>query len=282
MRLSLSGWTYWCASLHTSSQELKYPLFSPNPFQHISGREERNNYFQKKNWAKPKGECWFNVGSISHRKAYKIPVAVISAAGSTHMFWSDSLPLSELDLTEKNKLFFYSRSILPRYQHLHRETVFTRLLSLHAVHLVHKGKGYRHKAEKGQHYWGAAWEHPTWGCSITHAKEVPGCPGCQSREGWPGQGHGGCPDWSKGKRKLQPCKQRQETLSSLLKVIPPPSASPAPAVSLCALFAMRRKGSWRRWFPYTSGTFLAWTKELLLLTLDSCVWWNPDFSNLNK
>lgn len=36
-------------------------------------------------------------------KAYKIPVAVISAVGSTHVFWSDSLPLSELDLTEKNK-----------------------------------------------------------------------------------------------------------------------------------------------------------------------------------
>lgn len=48
------------------------------------------------------------------------------------------------------------------------------------------------------------------------------------------------------KCKLQPCKQRQETLGSLLKVIPPPSASPAPAVSLRAFFATPRKGSWQR------------------------------------
>lgn len=67
------------------------------------------------------------------------------------MFWSGSLPLSELDLTKENKLLFYSRSILPRYQHLHRETALTWLLSLHVVQLVHRGKGYAHKAEKCQH-----------------------------------------------------------------------------------------------------------------------------------
>lgn len=56
-------------------------------------------------------------------KAYKIPGAVISAAGSIYMFWSDSLPFSELDLTKENKLLFYSRSIPPQYQHLPREMV---------------------------------------------------------------------------------------------------------------------------------------------------------------
>lgn len=113
-------------------------------------------------------------------KAYKIPVAVISAAGSTHVFWSDSLPLSELDLTEKNKLLFYSRSILPRYQHLHRETVLTWLLSLHVVCLVHRGKGYSHKAEKRQR---SEVLHESTQRGVTHAKEAPGCPGCQSQEG---------------------------------------------------------------------------------------------------
>lgn len=48
------------------------------------------------------------------------------------------------------------------------------------------------------------------------------------------------------KCKLQPCKQRQETPGSLLKVIPPPSALLAPAVSPCAFFATLRKGSWQR------------------------------------
>lgn len=65
--LSVSGWTYWYARLHTCSQEPRYPHLSPNSSQYISDREGRNNYFQKKNWAKPKGESWFNVGSISHR-----------------------------------------------------------------------------------------------------------------------------------------------------------------------------------------------------------------------
>lgn len=162
--LSVSGWTYWCARLHTCSREHRY-LLSPNSSEYIGDRAGRNNYFQKKNWAKPKGECWSTVGRISYRvrkkmilKAYKIPGAVISAAGSIYMFWSDSLPLSELDLTKENKLLFYSRSIPPQYQHLPREMVLAWLLSLRVVQLVHRV------------YWGAAWGHPTWDFSITPAK----------------------------------------------------------------------------------------------------------------
>lgn len=78
----------WMDLLHTCSPESRYPHLS----QYISDREGRNHPFQK-NWARAKGECWSNVVGISYRvrkkiilKAYKIPGAVISAAGSTYVF----------------------------------------------------------------------------------------------------------------------------------------------------------------------------------------------------
>lgn len=136
-----------CQSSHSQSWA-QIPHLSPNSSQYTCDREGRNNFFQKNNRAKPKGEFWLSVSTVSHKIRKKIiQNSLISAAGSTCMFWSD-LPCQSWTSFRKTNYFFYSSSIPPQYQNLCREMLLSWLLSLRVAQFVQRNKGHGHEAGK--------------------------------------------------------------------------------------------------------------------------------------
>lgn len=157
---------------------LIFPLIPPNTS--VTGREE-TAIFGRRIGLNPNLNVVL-MQAVFHAKsrgkwAYKTSGAVISAAGSTYTFRSGSLLLSLLDLTKENKSFFslqeHPAPITSSQRNgPHLDFVFA------CGKVCAQMQRTEAQDRKTSMCWDVAWEHPVWGCSISHMKEASGCPGC--------------------------------------------------------------------------------------------------------